>query len=272
MTVHEDPSIRSFIEERLLPLSGGRNFRDLGGFKTEDGGRVRWGQLFRSATLTYLTDQDYEYLAHLKITTVCDLRDSKERRVEPTNWRAEPSPGFVTWNYTAKSTNHFSNSSPNENVEPGQVRERLLQSYPNMWSKHALHFAGVFAELADGNTPLVFHCFSGKDRTGLCAALILTALGVERDQVLRDYALSEHCVDYMAIYTDPDDSNQLAPYPYLAGLPPHLLAVALRSDPDYLESAFQHLETEYGSVMGYVRKELGVTQNKLETIRRNLLK
>ena len=96
----EDPDERkyfAFIPEngepvkaavRLLPLEGGRNFRDIGGYQTADGQHVKWGHVFRSGVMHELTDDDYDYLEQLGIRTVCDYRSEEERTNEPTDWRA----------------------------------------------------------------------------------------------------------------------------------------------------------------------------------------
>ena len=73
---------------RLLPLEGGRNFRDLGGYATEDGQTVKWGHAFRSGVMHELTDADYDYLSGIGVRVICDFRESDERLREPTDWRA----------------------------------------------------------------------------------------------------------------------------------------------------------------------------------------
>ena len=82
---------------RVLPLEGGRNFRDLGGYETEDGRRVRWCRLFRSGAMARLTPSDYSYLSTLGIRVVCDFRSRAERADEPTRWLADPAPRFLAW-------------------------------------------------------------------------------------------------------------------------------------------------------------------------------
>src|SRR6516225_2930691 len=74
------------MARRVPRLEGGRNFRDLGGYRTNDGRRVRWGMLFRSGTMSGLTPSDYDALAALSIRSVCDLRTPEEREVEPNAW------------------------------------------------------------------------------------------------------------------------------------------------------------------------------------------
>ena len=95
----QSTSVQSEVEQvRLLPLEGGRNFRDLGGYETVDGKTVKWGRLYRSGVLTHLTGDDYDYLREREISTIVDFRSTGERAGEPTNWQAG-SVMELTWDY-----------------------------------------------------------------------------------------------------------------------------------------------------------------------------
>jgi protein-tyrosine phosphatase len=82
--------------QRELPLEGGQNFRELGGYRTLDGRSVRWRLLYRSGSMHFLTAADYAYLEKLGIHTVCDFRDDHERSVEPSQWPAGAAPDILT--------------------------------------------------------------------------------------------------------------------------------------------------------------------------------
>ena len=71
------PPVKQQWHQRLLPLEGGQNFRDLGGYRTRDGRTVRWGMLFRSGAMDGLTAADYAYLGKIGIRTVCDFRSNE---------------------------------------------------------------------------------------------------------------------------------------------------------------------------------------------------
>ena len=120
--------------------------------------------------------------------------------------------------------------------------------------------------------PALYHCSAGKDRTGIGAALLLTALGVPRETVVADYALSEVYVDYMEAFAgDEAAANEDSPYAFLAKLPPELVAPLMRSDPFYIETALADIEEEYGSVMAFLKEEVDVTDEELASIRSQLL-
>ena len=76
------------IQFRVLPLQGGLNLRDMGGYSTGDGRRVKTGMLYRSGRMSSLTDADEAHLAGLGIRSVCDLRNTDERSRHPTRWCA----------------------------------------------------------------------------------------------------------------------------------------------------------------------------------------
>ena len=174
---------------RVLPLQGGRNFRDLGGYRTADGRSVKWGLLYRSGQMHDLTAADYTYLQKRGIRTVCDFRDTGERTREPTLWPAGQRPKVLSDDYTLDVSAMKLPGDP-----AGWTREQVVTAmtatYPQLLDQFNGQYARMFAELLAGDVPLAFHCTAGKDRTGVAAALLLTALGVPRTTVVEDYLLS----------------------------------------------------------------------------------
>jgi protein tyrosine/serine phosphatase len=169
---------------RRLELEGVWNFRDLGGYEGRDGRQVRWRRLFRADSLDRLTAADLVHIEQLRLRTVVDLRTGDEvakgQRALPTatlNWHhlpmldvLPPRDRYESW------------------VDPAQVAEQYLGMVSS-----AVATIGTFLGLAcDGDSyPLVFHCFAGKDRTGILTALMLGLLGVADENIAADYALSE---------------------------------------------------------------------------------
>ena len=259
---------------RLLPLEGGRNFRDLGGYATEDGRRVRWGRVYRSGVMTNLTAGDYEYLAGLDIATICDYRSERERREEPTNWAAGQV-DYVTFPDPATPAgSSFMNVLRNPDATPQMAADAMAAGYAQLAKDHAGAFGTMFDRLASGDIPLAFNCSAGKDRAGISAALLLTALGVPRATVVADYALSEQLVDYVAEFRGgaaDAPAEEGGAYAFLAALPLEILTPLMRSDPRYIEYALSWMDEEYGSVMNFIREELDVSGVELSAIRAALL-
>jgi protein-tyrosine phosphatase len=170
---------------RLVPFSEILNFRDLGGYRTEDGRSTRWGRLFRSDVGQPLIDTDLELLSSLGIATVIDLRSPVEVERTASALRADTTIRYV--NTSVLSNDGLVERRGESGFDEGYLARRYLH-YLEVGSGA---FTRAFAEMAVGdNYPLVFNCFLGKDRTGVLAALVLDCLGVERSEIVEDYALT----------------------------------------------------------------------------------
>ena len=257
---------------RLLPLEGGRNFRDLGGYATEDGRTVRWGRVYRSGVMHELTEADYRYLTGLGIGVVCDFRSASEREDEPTSWAAGEI-DYVAWDYEL-DTSGFAEAFSGE-MSAERSAEIFKGFYRQTPYTFADRYAVMFDRLAAGEIPLAFNCSAGKDRTGVAAALILSALGVPRDTVVADYALSDDYVDYMAeLAADRERMGDIDPSDPMyvwTQLPPEVIAPFMASDPAYIEASFDQIEADHGDVATYLREVLDVTDAELVAIREALL-
>jgi protein-tyrosine phosphatase len=157
---------------RAVPLEGTPNTRELGTLPI-DGGTIRSGCLFRSAALTTLTDNDVHTLTDRGVRTVIDLRtDAEILRDGEDVYRAPQRLRLPMW------VEHLPTSWPS-------TYHHLL--FDNPRSVH-----GFFATLTDPKAyPVLFHCHSGKDRTGILSALLLEALGTPRDVIVDDYLQSQ---------------------------------------------------------------------------------
>jgi protein-tyrosine phosphatase len=144
----------------------------------------------------------------------------------------------------------------------------MIGFYRQLPKEHAASFRQMFAFLAEGKVPLAFNCSAGKDRTGMAAALVLTLLGVPRETVVADYALSDDLVDYKAQIAA--GANSTSPYAALARLPWEVVEPLLASDPAYIESALDAIAAEHGSVDAFIAGELGVTPEMKRAIIANL--
>ncbi|MEL7198745.1 MAG: tyrosine-protein phosphatase [Pseudomonadota bacterium] len=260
---------------RLLPLEGGRNFRDLGGYTTEDGKTLKWGRVFRSGVMDGLTEGDYEYLSDLGITTVCDFREADERTREPTKWGA----GEIEYMTFAPPPEEDEADNPmfaafsNPESTPDDVRAAMAAGYPGILEGEDEGYTAMFDQLAAGAIPLAFNCSAGKDRAGTAAALLLTALGVPRDQVVADYALSQEYVDYMSEFLSPEaqEKGKDGPYAFLYALPPEMVAPLMESNPIYIETTLDAMVEKHGTALEYIKAEFDVTDDELASIRGALL-
>ncbi|MFT4047877.1 MAG: tyrosine-protein phosphatase [Solimonas sp.] len=246
---------------RAPPLQGGRNFRDLGGYRAGAGRRVRWGRLYRSGSMAGLTAGDCEYLSGLGIRWICDLRTTSEREAAPNAWH-DGAPLCWSRDYAMSlgDLRRFFGDGP---TSAAQMREMMLAVYRQLPFEQAPAYRELFARLAGGDLPLIINCTAGKDRTGIAAALILGALGVQREAIVEDYMLTN------ALLAAQPPSGAL--HRRLGHLPANVVRAVLGSDADYLEAAFSAIDERHGSVGTYLREALCVDADALAAIRRELL-
>ena len=178
--------------ERHIPLAGQPNFRDLGGYASADGRRIKWGVVYRSGELSQLSDDDVSRLGQLGIRTVVDLRSPEEVTARgegrlPPGAQVLPTP-ITSSDMFAKLIPMFLKGDfskvPLDLLD--QINRALVREFTGQ-------YANLLRALSDpANRPLVFHCTQGKDRAGFGAAMVLSALGVPWETVLEDYLLSNH--------------------------------------------------------------------------------
>jgi protein-tyrosine phosphatase len=253
---------RLVVAERTLPLAGGVNFRDLGGYRTGDGRAVRWGRIYRAGSLAELTDDDIAYLGRLGLRLSCDLRSAEETHARP-----DRLPGGATYRHQpivaeVNRLRRIFSLFRHRN----HLQALLQQAYTIMLDQNGAVFAGVIRAAAEpASRPLVIHCTAGKDRTGLAMALLLLALGVPEETVIADYTLSNRAFDVLAGRMRPE-MEQL----YALGFGETQLRPFLLAEARTLVGALAHVRRRYGSVEDYLRRA-GVTEETTERLRETLL-
>lgn len=245
---------------RLLPLEGGQNFRDLGGYRTKDGRAVRWGVLFRSGAMNRLTPADFAYLARIGIRTVCDFRSTAERQSAPARWPATATPTVFADDYAMDPNQLDFRKAAGWNA--AQARAAMAAFYPRLLDTFNGQYRRMFRELLAGDTPLAFNCTAGKDRTGVAAALLLTALDVPRETIIADYLLSNRYLDPGKVLMADDHAAQA-----LRRLPPGVAKAFMGVDRSYIEAVFRVIDAHPGGVTGYLRDELGLDRGDLLRLR-----
>ncbi len=171
---------------RVIALEGCSNLRDLGGYRTMDGRRVRMGRVFRSASLANLTDADLARFSTLGIRTICDLRGIRESERAPSRPGAD-TPDVVPLPIEPRVGASLRDLLRREEATGEDTYALLQAAYAAYAGEHLPRYRALFALLLEERLPLLFHCSAGKDRTGFGAALLLTALGVPREAVMADY-------------------------------------------------------------------------------------
>lgn len=253
------------VAERRVPLEGAVNCRDLGGYETKYGRRVRWGQVFRSDSLARLTNRDLVKLGHLGLRFVIDFRTSNEVAKSPDRL---PDSSSLSYLNLPIAHGEFDFVGAVERIKkgddtwltPGFMVAGYIQNvdeFPHVWGE-------VIRRLTrPENRPLLFHCTGGKDRAGTCAALILLALGVPEETVIEDHQLSNILIAdlikrvYARIATYGVDPQKLSPY--------------FTAPRECIVSLLAHLHQTYGSPVAYLKKTAGLSDDILERLKEDLL-
>lgn len=174
----------SASSSRHLELEGAYNFRDLGGYIGAGGRPVRWRRIFRADGLDRLTEADLVTVAALGLRTVIDLRTGDE----VAKGRIDSAAGEVAWHHLPM----LDVLPPREDYDEWVGPEYVAEQYVAMLDAARPSVAAFLEMLLQPESyPIVFHCFAGKDRTGVLTALILGLLGVPDEDIAADYALSK---------------------------------------------------------------------------------
>jgi protein-tyrosine phosphatase len=244
--------------ERRIPFEAVTNFRDLGGYPTRSGHRVRWGRLFRSDALHGMTEGDLAMYNDLGLRAVYDLRGDVEIAERPNPMPSRRLP-IVTSAADADTSVAFEGATNTDG-------ERVLANvYVAIVDHAAAQIGELFSALAkpDG-LPAVFHCHAGKDRTGLVAALLLEELGVERETILDDYELTAR----YRLRTQQDESFERM---LKAGLAPEAAAGVLTAPRWAMAAALEYLDREHQTVESYLTGKAAMTMAELQRLKDQLL-
>jgi protein-tyrosine phosphatase len=262
--------------ERHVELEGQSNFRDIGGYVTTDGRRVKWGEVYRSGELHTLSDADVEKLDTLGLKSVANFLT--EREIEsrghdrlPDGTREIPLP-METGNLgemagvieEARGTGDFSKVPVELNPEIHRVLINEGREY----------YATLLREIADpSNRPMVYHCSHGVHRTGTATAILLSALGVPWEIVRDDYLLSNK---YRKEEVDRrvNELRLLAADTFLVE-PEEVDLTNIEAfyvlESTYIDASLDEAVKQYGSMENYIREGLGITDEELASLREQLL-
>lgn len=248
------------------------NFRDFGGYKTQNGLTIKQGLLFRSGDLANASDNDLKKLSPLGIKTIIDLRTKKEKKNKPD--RLPDNSGIKSIHIPIKVTLH--DESPfiwqllsllfgkARNLDYGQAMKQVYQEYVTDFGSEFSEIIRLASEVR--NLPLLIHCAGGKDRTGFAGGLIQLVLGVPVEAVIDDYLKSN---DYLNDARDEfyDRLNKLSFF----GVSSAKFAPIFEARREYLEAAFDQISHDFGSVDDYVREGLGCSDDFMLSLKALLL-
>jgi len=257
---------RILTAERRVPLEGPVNFRDIGGYKTDDGREVQWGKIFRADGLSRLTHKDHKVMGHIGINRVFDLRTPAEVNEAPDNL---PESSVIRYKNIPVTHGEFDFVDAMAKMKTGDVSWltpdfmrkgyiRNIEEFPHVWGT-------IINFLADKDmSAIVFHCTGGKDRTGTCAALILLMLGVSEETIIEDHQLSNiYIADLL-----PKIFKLISSY----GIDPDAVYPYLTAPKDCILAVLEHIKSKYGTASEYLAEKAGVKKETQKLLKEKLLR
>lgn len=232
---------------RHLDWDGCRNLRDLGGLATEDGGMTAWGAFVRGDTLCDLTETGRSSLLGYGVRTVVDLRSAGEITTSPNPFAALPD----VISYVHHPLNDLATAQRIEELATATER------YVEMVSAGGTRLASIFTSFADApEGGVLFHCYAGRDRTGIVAALLLRLAGVPIEAIVDDDEVTDNRMrarydEWLTKLVDPARTRFLS-------------SLEERGHP--VRAAIEHVEERYGSVGSYL-VEHGTAPEAVEHVR-----
>ncbi|MDF2563251.1 MAG: putative protein-tyrosine-phosphatase, partial [Microbacterium sp.] len=255
--------------KRTVSIASAPNLRDLGGIPSANGS-VKRGVLYRSASLSSLTATDQGWFSTLGIRTVYDLRTAAEAAASPD--RLPTGTERVNLDVLADSSTSVAASLGQLTTDPqafvasladGQAERLFEDSYrdfvrmPSALSAYRRFYLSLIDENRQGAA--LFHCTTGKDRTGWAAASLLTLLGASEADVYDDY-----------LQTNTDLLPTLEPVLQQAeshGVEREALMPVLGVRESYLAASFQQMDEQFGGIHEYATDGLGLSSEQLHDLR-----
>lgn len=274
----------SGLRQQFIPVNGIINARDLGGYIIQDGRRLRDGKLIRSAHLADATDEDLQYLLSIPISKVIDFR--KDIELKGKTDRMVPGAEYIRLEIDASGKIVSQATEDEKRLFTGNkqfdvkkfmvmaafnpMAQRIAQQmYPNLTNdpecrKQFRQFFHLILETTHG--AILYHCTQGKDRTGFASALILAALGADRDTIVADFDATNRVYE--------EDVRQCCQNVRLMGGKEIEIATVksfLGANTDNFIKALESIDREFGSMEAYLKGPIGLTDQDILTLRERYL-
>ncbi|MCO7134847.1 tyrosine-protein phosphatase [Ligilactobacillus salivarius] len=253
------------MEHRMLELEEGINFRELGGYLTEDGRKIKWHKLLRCGSMAQLTKNDVDYLDQYGVRYIIDLRSPEESNYSPDKY-PDKAQYFQDTVYPF-SFSLFKNLGIINNMRLGASnmdfgRQTYLQMLldPHAQAAYRKMFNVLLENDKEGES-VVFHCTAGKDRTGVAAFLILSALGVSEKQIVEDYLYTNLFFDNYSSETINDALESESQTEIAQRLNSKTAVIA-----EIIEVLPKACRVVSGSVEKFLEEKLGMTKAKIERL------
>ena len=255
--IEEDGNTRYYANP-LLENTHILNFRDIGGYETQDHKQVRYNCFYRSGAIVS-DEEGLSYIKQLNIQSVLDFRSHGEMehlKDAQLGWEYYPIGAIKE---IGELQGNFDFQSLLGQVKPEELTSYLLKIYKQL-PFHNNAYKKMFSLLLEEKVPLLFHCSAGKDRTGVAAYLILKTLGVDEKTIMQDYLASNF---YRA-----QENEQIG---VKAGVLKEQVLYLMMVHEECLQASMDEIKKRYPDFNTYLFKEYGIDQDKLEFLRKRYL-
>jgi protein-tyrosine phosphatase len=243
---------------RAVQLQGAVNFRDIGGYQTKEGKKVKLGLLYRSAALNTLTDADVAKIASLNIKYDFDFRGPYEVKTAP-----DKIPAGTTRISLPAGSENIGDSNYLKNMGSYIKSDSFLIRFYTVLTPFKERYAPLFDSLLVNKnaSPMLFHCTAGKDRTGIAAAFILYALGVDEETIFNDYEATNY-------YRRNENAKSIQQMTKFYGVDEKMARNLMGAKKEYIQATFDTIKTQYGSMEHYLEAVLGLNKSKIKALRK----
>ena len=243
--------------ERHFAFEGCFNFRDIGGYPTKEGKKIKKGIYFRTGRQDRMSEKDLAELKNLKISTQIDLRKPEEILDQGKGPLENMGADYINIPIIPDGGSDQLSRLVGDTGISGKRYLGYLEFGPESWLK-------IFGILANKDSlPVVLHCTAGKDRTGVSTAFLLSVLGVDRDLIEADYKLTNLDTERQADFIENSGG-------FPEGVDREAMILAAGVPEDAMTVFLDGVESRWGSVLGYL-EEIGITKNQMNVIRDNFL-
>ncbi len=257
-----------FREPPCLTFDRVANFRDLGGHTTRRGSRVRSGLLYRSGHLAHASDADVLRVEQLGLRCVFDFRtlrdieiDGADRLPASTRHVRLPMPDPAAGEDIRSLVRGKDRQEMLETFGEGRAALMMVRSAAGLVRERREPYSEFLAQLAGEDSPALFHCSAGKDRAGWAGSLVLLALGVDEEQVVDQYLLSNRETERIRERFETEETREWA----------DLLRPLVEVRREYIESSFEAVREDWGTFERYLHEGLGFGQDQRDLLCERLL-
>lgn len=237
------------------------NFRDMGGIPLADGKRVKSGIFFRASALDDASKNDIAALNAYGIRLIYDFRDGFEK--ESGKVYKQLNATYVNVPFMIDSARITKmHKSPGLKTLVQLENEDMIVAYRNMPFANE-SYRTLFRHIQNGDTPLLFHCTAGKDRTGVASAILLLLLGASREAIIADYLLTKkaekHIIDKMRY--------RLRFLPFLRKKIVTRMMPVFLAEESFITAALDEIAAKYPTTEAYFSEEFSFTAQDIARMR-----